>query len=49
MGDIAEEISSWLPILWTVGVEQGVELELVHKCLKFCKASYDKLGNTNSR
>ncbi|KAF7977957.1 hypothetical protein HWV62_2049 [Athelia sp. TMB] len=49
MADVAGEISSWLPILWTVGVEQGVEIELVHRCLKFCKASYDKLGNTNSR
>jgi hypothetical protein len=49
MVEIVREIAEWIPILWTVGVEMGVEHALVHKSLKFCKSSYDKLGNTNSR
>ncbi|KAF8516567.1 hypothetical protein BU17DRAFT_67394 [Hysterangium stoloniferum] len=36
MAEITEVISHWLPILWIVGVEDGVEIPLVHKCLKLC-------------
>ncbi|KAF8516569.1 hypothetical protein BU17DRAFT_50724 [Hysterangium stoloniferum] len=36
MAEIAEVISHWLPILWIVGVEDGLEIPLVHKCLKLC-------------
>ena len=49
MSEVVSEICQWLPILWQVGVEMGVEHELVHKSLMFCKSSHDKLGNTNSR
>lgn len=49
MAEILEELSDWLRDLWTAGVAEGVEHLLVHKSLKFCKASYDALGSTNSR
>lgn len=37
MEETAKEISEWLPILWTAGVEQGVELDLVHGASSFVK------------
>lgn len=39
MTELVEELATWIPKLWAVGVEQGVELQLVHRSLKFCKAS----------
>lgn len=42
------QIGNWLPVLWNVGVELGSELRLVHESLKFCKTSYEALGNTES-
>ena len=49
MTEVLGELSEWLPTLWKVGVEKGVEHALVHKGLKFCHSSHQKLGNTNSR
>lgn len=49
MGAIACEIREWIQILWTVGVEKGVEHLLVHKSLKFCNSSLKKLASTKSR
>ena len=43
------EICDWVEILWKAGVEKGVEHALVHKTLKFCKSSHDKLESMNSR
>ena len=49
MRKIAKQLHKWLPTLWLVGVDQGVEQSLVHKSLIFVKSSHEKLGNTNSR
>lgn len=49
MEKIAKELQAWLPNLWLVGVDKAVEQSLVHKSLKFIKASEDKVGSCNSR
>ncbi|RDB16758.1 hypothetical protein Hypma_002382 [Hypsizygus marmoreus] len=49
MSEMVIKMGKWIPDLWTAGVEQGIEHDLVHKSLKFCKASLDALGSTNSR
>lgn len=49
MGEIAGEMQEWLPNLWLVGVDKGVEQSLVHKSLKFIKASHEKVSDSNSR
>ncbi|KII85680.1 hypothetical protein PLICRDRAFT_45025 [Plicaturopsis crispa FD-325 SS-3] len=46
---IAQKIAEWVPILWTVGVEKGVELELIHKALQFCYNNINAAQSTNSR
>jgi hypothetical protein len=33
MEEIAREIVEWLPVLWSTGVEDGLELTLIQKCL----------------
>lgn len=48
MDEGLHQIGSWLPVLWKVGVELASELQLVHESLKFCKKSYEALGNTDS-
>lgn len=49
MKEIVGEICKWLPTLWHVGVEQGVEIPLVQKCLAFCTSIYDQAAGCDSR
>ncbi|RDB16761.1 hypothetical protein Hypma_002381 [Hypsizygus marmoreus] len=49
MEDVVRSIASWLPILWHVGVERGLEHGLVHESLKFCLESYHKLRDTRTQ
>ncbi|KDQ53532.1 hypothetical protein JAAARDRAFT_427495 [Jaapia argillacea MUCL 33604] len=49
MTEIAEEVVGWLPTLWRVGVERGIEIPLIHKCLVLCTSIIDRVGNTDSR
>lgn len=49
MTEICGEIGDWLQVLWTVGVEKGRELKLVHKSLKLCKSTVDAISGVNSR
>jgi hypothetical protein len=49
MGEIAGEVLEWLPTLWRVAVEDGLELQLIRKCLVLCTETIKKTANSNSR
>jgi hypothetical protein len=49
MSTIAEEVLEWLPLLWSTTVEDGQELDLVHRSLVLCTETIDKIANSNSR
>ncbi|KIJ41162.1 hypothetical protein M422DRAFT_31796 [Sphaerobolus stellatus SS14] len=49
MDEIVGDLCSWLPILWTVGVEDGVEMALIHKSLRLCYSIAGKLYDSNSK
>ena len=49
MGEIAGEVLEWLPTLWRVAVNDGLELELIRKCLLLCSETIHKVANSNSR
>ncbi|KIJ44738.1 hypothetical protein M422DRAFT_30216 [Sphaerobolus stellatus SS14] len=49
MEEIVGDLCSWLPILWTVGVEDGVEMALIHKSLRLCYSIAGKLYDSNSK
>ncbi|KAK7683691.1 hypothetical protein QCA50_013067 [Cerrena zonata] len=36
MMKIGKEVLQWLPHLWQIGVEKGLEMDLVQKCLVLC-------------
>lgn len=43
---MVKELSTWISILWSVGVEKGRELALVQKCIMWCFRFYGKLDST---
>jgi hypothetical protein len=49
MGEIAGEVLEWLPTLWRVAVKDGLELQLIQKCLLLCTETIHKVANSNSR
>lgn len=49
MSEIAEEILGWLPDLWQIAVEDGLELSLIQKCLVLCSETVNKIERCNSR
>ena len=49
MSEIAGEILGWLPDLWQIAVEDGLELSLIQKCLLLCSDTVKKIEGWNSR
>jgi len=49
MGEICGEIAERLSALWTLGVEEGLEIPLVHKTLRLCLHIINKTSGCGSR
>lgn len=49
MRDILQELAGWLPHLWTLGAQEGFEVDEVRKCLVLCCRTVDRAGSTSSR
>jgi hypothetical protein len=43
MGEIAGEVLEWLPTLWRVAVKDGLELQLIRKCILLCTVGLSKI------
>lgn len=49
MQEISQEVLEWLPKLWQVGIEEGLEIQLIRKCLVLCTDIINKVANCGSR
>jgi hypothetical protein len=48
MDSFASEVMCWLPSLWRVAVEEGVELDVIRKCLHLCTTTIHQIAHANS-
>ena len=46
---IANEVLKWLPLLWKIAIEEGLEIQAVQKCLAFCTKIIQRVESCNSR
>lgn len=49
MQEISAEVLRWLPKLWRVGVEKGLETQLVRKSLVLCTSVINQAAECGSR
>ena len=47
--EIVYEITNWIPTLWGVTVELGIEHRLVHDCLIYCHETLEELRASAKR
>lgn len=49
MRQLADEISEWLPTLWTLGAQEGFEVDLIQECLFLCSHTVRSVIDCGSR
>ncbi|KAJ3894174.1 hypothetical protein GG344DRAFT_74303 [Lentinula edodes] len=49
MSEIATEVLEWLPDLWRIGVEEGIEIPAIQRCLSLCTTIIRRIENCGSR
>ncbi|KDQ53533.1 hypothetical protein JAAARDRAFT_197342 [Jaapia argillacea MUCL 33604] len=49
VGSFVNEAAKWFPTLWRVGVERGMKIPLIHKCISLCTDVFRRLSRATPR